>query len=143
MGSRLVVLPPVLLDQDPRLLRGVKPLPIQALVPEAAVEALAHPILPARWCNAAQMPRFQAAPTSGDRLSAPSASLADALRRLYRLERELGRVVMHDGRTAPGPGFRTRRLPLIPPIAHSSPAQDGRTTVLPLYPMEAQAAEVI
>ena len=30
---------------DPRLLRGVKPLPIQAFVPKAAVEALAHPVL--------------------------------------------------------------------------------------------------
>jgi hypothetical protein len=46
VGPGLVVLPPVLLDHDPRLLRGVKPFAIQALVPETAVEALAHPVLP-------------------------------------------------------------------------------------------------
>jgi len=46
VGSRLVVLPPVLFDEDPGLLWGVKPLPIQALVPKAAVEALADPVLP-------------------------------------------------------------------------------------------------
>ena len=46
MRARLVVLPPVLFDQDPRLLRGVKPFAIQAFVAETAVKALAHPVLP-------------------------------------------------------------------------------------------------
>src|SRR6266536_2902335 len=48
VGASLVVLPPVLFDQDPRLLRGVKPLAIEALIAQPAVEALAHPALPGR-----------------------------------------------------------------------------------------------
>jgi hypothetical protein len=46
VGPRLTVLSPVLLDQDPGLLWSVKPLAIEALVPEPAVEALAHHVLP-------------------------------------------------------------------------------------------------
>ena len=42
MGSRLVVVPPVLLQDDAGLGEGVKPLPIQALIAQPAVEALAH-----------------------------------------------------------------------------------------------------
>jgi len=62
----------------------------------------------------------------------------------HALGPERGCVVMHDGRTAPRPGFRTRPLPLIPLIAHSSPAPrwaDDSAPALP--PIEAQAAEVI
>jgi hypothetical protein len=44
-----------------------------------------------RWCDSAQLRRFEAPSTFWYRMSAPPALLADALRGRYTLERELGR----------------------------------------------------
>src|SRR6059036_4307195 len=46
MWSGLVVGAPVLLDDDRRFVHGKERLLVKTLVPEAAVKALAHPILP-------------------------------------------------------------------------------------------------
>jgi hypothetical protein len=116
---------------------------------------------PAGWCNAAQRPTFQVRPTSGYRVSAPPASLADAFRRRCLLEREPWRVGMHDrqprfpdppARRAPGfpqplsPGQAMPQSATDSTLLHARrPRQlPGRTRVLPLYrPSWAQAAEVL
>lgn len=78
-------------------------------------------------------------------MSAPPASLPDALRRRYLLERKLGRLGTHAQRTGPRPAFPDPALAALPALPAVEPRTPSWTdeSAPPLPPIEAQVAEVI